>query len=140
MRWNSSPSELSYEQLQPIELYYKFEKNCHLECQTTVFTCICSGCLQTLLLNASAWVWEWVECILFPLIYEENKCLHREKQSVWNFFITSQFHWLSLLCSLTVQCQTMALQTAASINKSDWRVPQGRLNSDSSTWKVICVQ
>lgn len=50
---------------QPIKLYYKIEKNCCLLCQTTVFTCVCTHCLQNLALNAGAWVEEWVECTLF---------------------------------------------------------------------------
>lgn len=94
--WRETARRQSWSSEQPTELHYKFEKNCRLECQTTVFTCVPA---ENLLLNASAWVREWVECIGFPLRYERNEWLHREKQSVWNFFITWQFHWLSLLWS-----------------------------------------
>lgn len=72
-------------------ILYILRKNCHLGRQTTVFTCTYSCCLQNLRLNASAWVKEWAECILSPLKYEQNKSLHREKQSVWNFL-----HYLTI--------------------------------------------
>ena len=109
---------------QPTELYYKFEKNYHLESQTTAFTCMCTRCLQNHLLNASAWVKAWVEFIWFPHKYEQNECLHREKQWVWNFFITWQFHWLSLAISWQRSVKQWAYKTAACITgsarKSSW--------------------
>lgn len=126
-------------QQHPIELYYKCEENCFIESRTTVFTCMYIGCVQNHLLNAGTWVEECVECILFPLKYEQNKWLYREEKSVWNWFITWQFLWLSLHDQLTVQCQTMGLQTAAHITESARRAPEGVLNSNSSTSKAICA-
>lgn len=76
----------------PIELYYKFEENWRWECQTTVFTCVHSGRLQK----------SFAKCKRMAprmsgmyAVSTQIWGLHREKQSVWNFFITWQFHWLS---------------------------------------------
>lgn len=44
--WRETALRQSWCSEQPTELHYKFEKNCRLECQTTVFTCVHSGCLR----------------------------------------------------------------------------------------------
>lgn len=111
----AAPSERCGER--PIELYDKFEENCRLEWQTTVFTCMHSGCLPVSFAKckrmgpgmrgmyaASIQIWG----------------IHREKQSVWNFFITWQFHWLS---------RAWSADSAVSNNE----LTKGRISLESSS-------
>lgn len=90
LTWNGSPSERCGEQ--HLKLYYKFEGNCPLECQTTVFTCVHSSRLQISFAKCKRMAPRMSGMYAVPTQIWE---LHREKQSVWNFFIPWQFHWLS---------------------------------------------
>lgn len=69
---------------------------------------------KTALLHCASW-WTATACL------HSNMSKIRafiEKNSQYEiFFITWQFHWLSLRDQLTVQCQTMGLQTAVRITE-----------------------
>lgn len=136
--WRETARRQSWSSEQPTELHYKFEKNCRLECQTTVFTCVHSGCLRK----------SFAKC---KRMGQRMSGMYWVSTQIWAKWVAPQrktvsmkfLHYLTIPLTkpavISWQCNVKqwAYKRQRALPTPAWKVPRGK-NSHPSTWEVLC--